>query len=506
MADIIPGFDSHDGSEVNIEASSKTFLTTTIPAGSEWRLEVPSQSTLRLSVVSGVAEIYGTELPLNVEFLFNTAKLCVYAPESPGNEAGCTIQYTTQRSRGLNTSMNSNSMNSNSINSSNNNGGGGNDGEISEYISEETSMNQYINLHFALEAFRERAASDSTGGVGPKVLVIGNSQSGKTVLLKTLAAYALKMDRCPIYVNLNPAEGVFSLPGSITATPISDMFEVDATNGWGNTTTSGVTFHNPKQPIVKSFGFEKFQDNLDLYKYQVSKLGVAVMSRLQENDLGVRLSGVLVDTPPLTIKDFSVIESIVSDFEIDLIVVIGNERLVIELKKKFKHKTNNLNIIKLNKSGGVVEVDDTLIRHVQQQTIREYFYGSLKTPLSPYNTVVDMKDIVIYKPIETLELNSSLAFLPSGDLFTPEIDEFLENANSAADAAGASSSGFGGGADDFPLDKYYTKITDPDASVLNNAILAITQLPANEKLSKKLMNTCVMGYAYVSDVDDTKKK
>lgn len=475
---VIPGFSTgvSTDSDIVVDSGSKKFTELHILPQSEWRVEIPFQTVLKLNVVSGIAEIYGTELPNNVEMTFSGAKISIYAPQTESN-AGCTIKYTT----GIKKS-NQNGMS----NSSN-----GTDNEITEYVSEEeSSMVQNINLHFVLESIRQQTNE------GPRVMVIGNSQSGKTSLLKTLAAYALKMDRSPILVNLNPQEGVYSLPGSLTATPISDMFEVESTNGWGNTTTSGVTFHNPKQPIVKNYGFEKFSENVDLYKYQVSKLGVAVMSRLEE-DSEVRRSGVLVDTPALTIKDFTIIENIVSDFEINMIVVIGNERLVIELRKKFKHKVNNsLNIVKLTKSGGVVEVDEAFVRNLQQQTIREYFYGTLKSPLSPYNTNIDFKDLVIYKTVESLEFNPSLAFLPSGDDFTPEVDDLdmMDEGNGSKKN------------NEFSLDKYYLKVDEPDASLLSNTILAITQLPANDKLAKNLMNTSVMGYAYVSDVDDAKKK
>lgn len=469
----IPGFSSEGLKFVDVSADNGTKKVTTIEiAGhSDWRVEVPFHTILKLNVTRGIVEIFGTELPVNVELQFSGAKICLYTPD----DEGCEIQYST------------------TVKSSSNNK---DDNEISEYISDETTMNQTINLHFALESYRQQAVEYNAQNTwdqkkGPRVLVVGSAHSGKTSLIKTLASYSLKMDGCPILVNLNPQEGVFSLPGSLTATPISDLFDVESTNGWGNTTTSGSTFHNPKQPIVKNYGFENFNENIELYKYQISKLGVAVMSRLEE-DINVKNSGLLVDTPPLSMKDITVIENIVSDYEINFIVVIGNERLLIDLKKKFKHKTQTgaLNVIKIAKSGGVVEIDDSFMRNSQQQAIREYFYGTLKSPLSPYNTVIDVKDVVLFKSVDNVESNSNFAFLPSGDSFTPEDSDMTE-----ADKR-----------DDFSLERYYSPITNPTASDLNNTILAITQLQQNDKLGKNLLNTCVMGYAYVSDVDDTKGK
>lgn len=456
----IPGFTSGEATFEPTRAATKVHIA---PA-CEWRVEVPFHTVLKATVVDGVGEVFGTELPVNFEMEFTGAKFSIYSPD------GCDVQYTTSRREAA-------------------------EGEVSEYLSEETALAQQVNLHLALEARRVRAAGAAAGAVaagaaagaaadaaadahGPKVVVVGSEHLGKTALIKTLALYALKMDRSPVLVNLNPREGVFLLPGSLTATPVSDILEVDSTNGWGSTTTLGVALHNPKQPLVKNFGFEAVADNAELYKYQVSKLGVAVMLRLQ-HDAAVSASGVLVDTPPLLIKDFGVIEGIVLDFEIDVMVVMGNERLAVELRRRLAHK-RLLAIVKVAKSGGVVEVDDAFVRSLQQQTIREYFYGTARSPLLPYNTVVDVKDVVLYRVVEQLEASSSAAFLPLGDSFELE--------------------------GDLAADQFYARVSEPTAAILSNCIVAITQLAALDTLGRSLMNTCVMGYAYVLDVDDARGK
>jgi len=64
-------------------------------------------------------------------------------------------------------------------------------------------MNAYINLHFALENLRVEAEQNKKG---PRVLILGAKDSGKTSLAKILASYANKMDRQPMVVNLNPNE------------------------------------------------------------------------------------------------------------------------------------------------------------------------------------------------------------------------------------------------------------------------------------------------------------
>ncbi|CUM67173.1 uncharacterized protein PRCAT00004866001 [Priceomyces carsonii] len=470
---VIPGLGT-DHSIPSLEGSSaEKILSLEIPGKSEWRFEVPFRTILKLKVLQGIGEIFGTELPTNVEIDLTGVKYSLYAPL----EEGCKIQYYSVPNKHNLSSTNEES-------------------EIIEYISEETSMNSYINLHMALEAVRQEVADHNLLNpedmkVGPRTLIIGNRQSGKTALCKILSSYALKMDRTPVLVNLNPQDGVFSIPGSLTATPISDTFDLESVNGWGGSTTSGSTLHNPKQPLVKNYGFTNIKDNDELYKYQISRMGVAVMSRIEE-DINVRNGGLIIDTPPLSIKDFNIIENIVSDFEVTVIVVIGNERLSIDLKKKLKHKLSSgqLNILKVPKSGGVVEVDDSFIRKLQEETIKEYFNGNFRTPLSPFKTEVDAYDYVIYTGVEALEFNSSLSFLPAGDSFTPEDSEMNGRDSQEVNT----------------LEKYYSLVSEPSASNLDNVILAITQLPQKNKLAKDLLNTCVLGYVHVSKVDDTKRR
>ncbi|KAK6455839.1 protein CLP1 [Scheffersomyces xylosifermentans] len=462
----IPGFGGDASSTYSDIPKDKIELE--IPGGSEWRIEVPHKTILKVKVISGVAEIFGTELPVNIEIQLTGVKYAIYSPLPEGAK----LEYTTSQNKAVISNESE---------------------ELVEYISEESVMKNYINLHLALEAMRQQVSDNNilnptTLKTGPKVLIIGNATSGKTTLAKILSSYAIKSDSSPILVNLNPRDGVFSLPGSITATPISDSLDIESANGWGFTTTSGSLYHNPKQPIVKNYGFSSIEENLDLYKYQISKLGVTVLSRLEE-DVNVRNGGIIIDTPPLSIKDITVIENIVSDFEVNIIVVLGNERLTIDLKKRFKHKASSLTVVKVPKSGGVADADEAFIRRTQEETIKEYFNGNSKTRLSPFKTDIDVKDHTIYKCVLASDFASSLSFLPSGDSYTVEDDQKEDKDKS-----------------DEELNKYYTLLSEPSGSNLDNSIVAITQLPQANESSRELLNTSILGYVHISKVDDAKGK
>jgi polyribonucleotide 5'-hydroxyl-kinase len=84
-----------------------------------------------------------------------------------------------------------------------------------EYVSDETLMIPYTNLHLALEQMRirsSRAARGSPpieGGEGdsrpPRVLLIGPENSGKTSACKILINYAIRSPGqwSPILINLD---------------------------------------------------------------------------------------------------------------------------------------------------------------------------------------------------------------------------------------------------------------------------------------------------------------
>jgi polyribonucleotide 5'-hydroxyl-kinase len=68
----------------------------------------------------------------------------------------------------------------------------------------------------------------------------------------------------------------------------------------------------------------------------------------------------------------------VDAFEVDLIVVIGHEKLTIELQRLLDSR--GVKVVQLPKSGGVVDLDDTYREIVHAQQVRSYFYGEPALP------------------------------------------------------------------------------------------------------------------------------
>ena len=152
-------------------------------------------------------------------------------------------------------------------------------------------MVSYANTHFALENLRSLAVED--GSIGPRVLVVGPENAGKTSLVKILAAYAARSERQPIVVNLDPKEGLLSVPGTVSTIVLDSV--VDVEQGWGSSPTNGPSHIPVKLPLVYYYGLEDPEAHGDLYKPIVTRLALSVMSRLEE-DSEAKQCGCIIDT------------------------------------------------------------------------------------------------------------------------------------------------------------------------------------------------------------------
>lgn len=173
-------------------------------------------------------------------------------------------------------------------------------------------MTSYANTHFALENLRQTATSQ--GLEGPRVLIVGPSNSGKTSLVKLLTAYATRGGSQPLVVNTDSREGMLSIPGSLTATAFASVIDVE--DGWGSSPTSGPSPVPVKLPLVYYYGLPSPEDGPKLFKPIVTRLALAATSRLAD-DPEVRRTGMLIDTPGVISQGkggYDILSHIVSEF------------------------------------------------------------------------------------------------------------------------------------------------------------------------------------------------
>lgn len=153
-----------------------------------------------------------------------------------------------------------------------------------------------VNLHAQLAEMRAQAAR--TGLEGPRVLIAGPSKVGKTTVARTLASYATRQGHQPLVVNVDPSEGMLSLPGTLSASVFATVMDPESAAGWGGTPTSGPSTVPVKLPLVYYYGRRAPDEDEELYRTLASRLADAASGRLSDDE-NVKAAGVIVDSAGL---------------------------------------------------------------------------------------------------------------------------------------------------------------------------------------------------------------
>lgn len=227
---------------------------------SEWRFQVGSGSAITVRILSGTAEKDGIELALRNPYRFSSTKSKIISWHGCELEVDGLCELST----------------------------------VADYPNPMANpASSYLNLHGELDKQRTNAAMQRREG--PRVLVAGPKYSGKTTLVRTLTSYATRGGAQPIVVNMDPSDGMLSLPGSLSASVFATVMDPEAADGWGSTPTSGPSSVPVKLPLVYCFGKETPEDDAEFYRELTSRLASSVSGRLSE-DADVKSSGVLVDS------------------------------------------------------------------------------------------------------------------------------------------------------------------------------------------------------------------
>lgn len=87
-----------------------------------------------------------------------------------------------------------------------------------------------------------------------------------------------------------------------------------------------------------------------------------------------------------------------------MVVVLGSERLYSDMLRRFNGQTTSadesITVIKLDKSGGCVDRDESFLQQLRHAQIRKYFFGDAKSTLSPHTQQLDFSQVCIYKLAE----------------------------------------------------------------------------------------------------------
>jgi energy-coupling factor transporter ATP-binding protein EcfA2 len=363
-------------------------------AETELRCEVSSEEILTVQLTEGTAEIFGAELAVNKEYNFCGRNLAIFT------WYGCKLTTAISPLISSQSSMTGGTVASHL------------------YIASDSPMVSYINTHIQLEARRDVALVNNEKG--PRILVVGQPDSGKTTMVKLLSNYALRLDRKPILVDLDVDQGLNSMPGSMSAIPLlKSCISVDA--DCSNTTT----------PLIYSYGHTNPKENLACYKHNVYTLAKRVKERLA-NDPEANASGILIDTLAWVDgsaagggsgngagilssgESLNLIKFVANVFEVDIVLVMGADKLYSTLSSEVSRvvinaggegagvtesgsaasvndainlaaitskdepvalQNRSMIVVKLFKSGGCVVRSSEARWESRRRAIHEYFYG-----------------------------------------------------------------------------------------------------------------------------------
>ncbi|PNF25313.1 CLP1-like protein [Cryptotermes secundus] len=308
----------------------------------ELRFEVESKNEkVILELKSGMAEVFGTELVKGKTYVFTTgAKIAVFTWQ------GCVIELRGKT-------------------------------DVS-YVAKETPMVMYLNSHAALELLRRKA--EQANGRGPVTMIVGPVDVGKSTLCRLLLNYAVRMSRRPIFVDLDVGQGQISIPGTIGALLVERPAAVE--EGFSQ-----------QAPLVYHYGHKAASTNLALYNMLVSRLAEVISERMQANRRA-NASGVIINTCGWVKGDgYKQLTHVAQAFEVDIILVLDQERLYNELVRDMP---TFVKVVYLPKNGGVVVRSQSARAEARDARVREYFYG-LRTPLYPHSFDVRFSDAKIYK-------------------------------------------------------------------------------------------------------------
>jgi len=126
------------------------------------------------------------------------------------------------------------------------------------YVARETPMIFYLNVHTALEQMR--IGAETSGQMGPRVLIVGPDDVGKSTLSRMLLNWAVRVGRLPILVDLDVSQNCVSLPGTISALVVERTALVEEAS------------FNIDAQIAYHFGYKTPAENPVLYRRLISVL------------------------------------------------------------------------------------------------------------------------------------------------------------------------------------------------------------------------------------------
>ncbi|KAI5362892.1 Putative pre-mRNA cleavage complex subunit Clp1, P-loop containing nucleoside triphosphate hydrolase [Septoria linicola] len=427
----------------NAAATAQAARVESLQPQQEWRFEVGFKQQYSIKLESGQAELFGVELAQKQTYTFSGCKGAVFTWQ------GCQLEVSGNAE--------------------------------SEYAGQETEYAvEWLNVHGMLEGMRAPGASDA-----PRLLVVGPDSVGKSSLVRSLAAWAVRTGHAPTVLNLDSREGLLAPPGSLSIVTVDSSLDIE--NGYGISSSSGPTVSPVRTPLIYHFPYQSPSEKPEVFKPITTRMALSVMNRLEEN-VAAKRSGIIIDTPG-SLNDprsnYELLAHVISEFSINMVLTIGSERLASDMSRRFgtnKNPEETVHVLRITKPGGAVERDAAFMKQVRTQSLRQYFFGSSKESLNPHSHTIPFADLDVYR------VKSGSVGTSEDTSFAPGADDEDYDVPYANKSAGNST---------------YEKIT-PTAA-MTGGLVAIKFCSGGSD-EQTIRDSAVMGYLHAADVDETRKK
>jgi len=396
-----------------------------LTAGQELRVEVDPETPVSIKLTNGIAEVFGTEMALGETMNITGQKLAVYTWK------GCELDVMGEPQ--------------------------------CIYESSETPMVVYHNTHLVLN--QQRSEAKAAGGQGPRAIVVGPTDAGKSTLSRILINYAVRSGWEPTFVDLDIGQGELVPPGNIAACPIH--VPIDVQEGYLAET-----------PLAYYYGHVSPSHNSEHYRCIVECLADTLDKRA-ERDPQAAASGLIINTMGwIDGLGYDLLLHSIKALKADTVLVVGNEKLYSQLSRHFEGSKRSgdaaaaVAVVKVKQSGGTVTRPPAARQAARIQRVREYFYG-FAHELAPHSQTIPLEDLAgrIYRVGGGPKAPSSA--LPIGQ-------------TSVAD----------------PL---RVVLLAPNKGIDNSLLHCLLAVSRADK-PETLLSSNVAGYVYISDVDLIAKK
>lgn len=231
------------------------------------------------------------------------------------------------------------------------------DGKAKHNISEKKMIKQHVALCKMLDSARRNL--HQVGQLGPRILVVGPQDMGKTTLCKYLVNWAARKKSVVRFVDFDIGQNAVTIPGivamSVVDKPLHPVNE----------------FHN-KDLLAYHFGHKSPHFNQNLYSFLIKRMA-SIVNYQDYHYADLRYGGCVINTCGWVVDfGFESICNIAQAFEVQYILVLGDPSLGSQIKSVVPRGVHVMNI---NKDDMVVERSRTYRRNSRRLKLDQYFYG-----------------------------------------------------------------------------------------------------------------------------------